>query len=184
MKLVLASESPRRSELLRSAGFEFTAKPANVDESVRPGEDPEKYVQRLAWDKAVAAGAGEGETALGADTAVVVGGEIFGKPSDPDDAVRMLRLLAGRKHEVITGICLRAGARAVTDWAVTLVWMTPMSEAEIAEYVATGEPMGKAGAYAIQGRAARYIEKIEGSYSNVVGLPIALVYKYWREFGG
>ncbi|MCU1257436.1 MAG: maf protein [Bryobacterales bacterium] len=184
MRLVLASESPRRSELLRNAGFEFTVRPANVDESVRPGEDPAKYVQRLAWDKAVAAGPGEGETALGADTAVVIGGEILGKPSDPDDAVRMLRLLAGRKHEVITGICLRAGARAVTDWAVTLVWMTPMCDVEIAEYVVSGEPMGKAGAYAIQGRAARYIEKIEGSYSNVVGLPIALVYRYWREFGG
>jgi septum formation protein len=183
LKLVLASQSPRRADLLRSAGFEFTVRAPGVDESVREKEDPEAHVQRLAWDKACAAAPGEGEVALGADTVVVIGGEILGKPSDSQDAARMLGLLAGRKHEVITGICLRGGARVVKDWAVTQVWMTAISDAEIAEYVASGEPMDKAGAYAIQGRAARFIEKIEGSYSNVVGLPVALVYKHWREWG-
>jgi septum formation protein len=183
LKLVLASQSPRRSELLLAAGFEFTVRPANVDEAVHEKEEPEAYVQRLAWDKASAAQAGEGEIALGADTVVVIDGKILCKPRDPADAVRMLGLLAGRKHEVITGICLRAGARVVQDWAVTQVWMTPMSEPEIGEYVASGEPMDKAGAYAIQGLAAKFIEKIEGSYSNVVGLPIELIYRHLRKWG-
>lgn len=182
MRLVLASASPRRSELLKSAGFEFTVRAAAVDESVRDGEDPEAHVQRLAWDKACAASPEPGEVVLGADTVVVIGNEILGKPTDPADAARMLHLLAGRKHQVITGICFRAGARASTDWAATQVWMTAIPDAEIDEYVATGESMDKAGAYAIQGIASRYVEKIEGSYTNVVGLPIALVYKHWRNY--
>lgn len=183
MKLILASQSLRRKDLLEAAGFEFTVRFAEVDESLRDGEDPEAYVQRVAWDKACAAAPAEGEVALGADTVVLIGGEILGKPRDRPDAARMLGLLAGRKHEVMTGICLRGGACVVKDWAVTQVWMTPISEAEIAEYLASGEPMDKAGAYAIQGRAAKFIEKIDGSYSNVVGLPIALVYHHWREWG-
>jgi septum formation protein len=183
LKLILASQSPRRRDLLQSAGFEFTVRAADVDESVREGEDAETHVQRLAWDKACAAMPAEGEVALGADTVVTIGQAILGKPRDAEDAAHMLGMLAGRKHEVITGICLRGGARVVKDWAVTQVWMTPISDAEIAEYVASGEPMDKAGAYAIQARASRFIEKIEGSYSNVVGLPVALVYRHLRAWG-
>lgn len=184
MRLVLASQSPRRSELLRNAGFEFTVRAADIDESFRDGENPEDHVQRLAWDKACAANPAAGEVALGADTVVLIDGAVLGKPRNEEDAARMLHALAGRKHQVLTGICLRAGARVVTDWAATQVWMTPISDSEMADYIASGEPMDKAGAYAIQGRAARFIEKIEGSYSNVVGLPIALVYRHLREWGG
>ncbi len=182
MKLVLASQSPRRSELLRSAGFEFTVRAKEVDESLLEDEEPEAYVQRLAQNKSIAVAAEPGELVLAADTVVVIDGEILGKPRDAEDATRMLRLLEGRRHEVMTGIALRAGDQEVTDWSVTRVWMTPMGNAEIADYVASGEPMDKAGAYAIQGLAARYVDKIEGSYTNVVGLPVALFYHHWREW--
>jgi len=173
--IVLASQSPRRSELLRQAGIPFVVRPANVDETPRPGEGPEDYVKRVARDKALASGAALGEIVLGADTVVVIGGEIFGKPIDSHDAARMLGLLANREHQVLTGICLRRGAEMVIDCARTRVWFKPLTREEIAGYVATGEPNDKAGAYAIQGLASRFIERIEGSYSNVVGLPIELV---------
>ena len=142
---------------------------------------PDDYVRRLAEWKARAVEAAPGETILAADTTVVVEGEMLAKPADAADAVRMLRLLAGRRHEVLTGICLKRGADLVVDRAVTEVWFTAMSEPEIAEYVASGEPMDKAGAYAIQGLASKYIEKIEGCYFNVVGLPVALVYRHLRQ---
>ena len=181
MKLVLASRSPRRAELLRAAGIEFTVRSVEIDETPREGEIPRDYVQRLAEEKARAIAADESEIVLAADTTVMLGREIMGKPADAEDAIRMLRALAGRKHQVITGVFLKRGDDVAGDVASTDVWMAPMSEAEIADYVASGEPMDKAGAYAIQGLASRFIERIDGSYSNVVGLPIALTYRLLRE---
>lgn len=182
--LVLASKSPRRAEILRQAGIPFLVRAAEVDESPLPGERPDAYVRRLADWKARAVEAGPGEIVLGADTTVVVEGEMLGKPADAADARRMLALLSGRRHEVMTGICLKQDSRLVSDSAATHVWFTAMSEPEIEEYVASGEPMDKAGAYAIQGLASRYIERIEGCYFNVVGLPVALVHRHLRQFGG
>jgi septum formation protein len=180
--LILASQSPRRSELLRAAGIPFTIRPANVDESVQPGEPPEEYVKRVAQMKATAVEAGPDDVTLGADTIVVIGREILGKPKDRADAVRMLKSLAGRVHEVITGICMRRGGELIGDRAVTRVWLIPLTSQEVEQYVATGEPMDKAGAYAIQGLASKFVERIEGSYTNVVGLPIELVYKHLAAF--
>jgi septum formation protein len=181
LKLVLASRSPRRAELLSAAGFEFTVRAADVDETPRDGESPRAYVLRLAEEKARAVPGCNGETVLAADTTVVLGNEIMGKPTDTADAVRMLRALAGQRHEVITAICLKRGERLVVDVSSTAVWFAPLSDTEIAEYVASGEPMDKAGAYGIQGLASRFIERIDGSYTNVVGLPVALTYRHLRE---
>ena len=180
--LILASQSPRRSEILRQAGIPFAIRPANVDESIRPAEPPEEYVKRVAHEKAAAVEAGPADIVLGADTIVVIDGEILGKPRDAADAIRMLESLAGREHQVLTGICLRSGEESLCDCAVTRVWFAPLSQREIEQYVATGEPMDKAGAYAIQGLAARFIERIDGSYANVVGLPIELVSEHLRKF--
>ena len=152
-----------------------------MDETLRRDERPEVYVQRLAEDKAMAVEASAEEIVLGADTTVVVDGRIFAKPADAREARHMLIRLAGRRHEVLTGICLRQGSPRVRDWAATQVWFSSMSRREIAEYVASGEPMDKAGAYAIQGMASRYVERIEGCYFNVMGLPIALVYRHLRQ---
>jgi septum formation protein len=151
---------------------------AAVDETPLPGERPEKYVQRVAAEKALAVECGPGETVLGADTTVVIDGEMLAKPADAADARRMLELLSGRKHEVLTGIALRRGDEVTRDWAATEVWFARLTEGEIEAYIASGEPMGKAGGYAIQGLASKHIEKIEGCYFNVVGLPVALVYRY------
>ena len=179
--IVLASQSPRRSEILRQAGIPFAVKPANVDETARPGESPEDYVKRVARDKAMAAGAAPGETVLGGDTVGVVDGAILGKPANSADAVRMLGLLAGREHRVLTGICLQRDAEMVIDCASTRVWFRPLTPEEITGYIASGEPMDKAGAYAIQGLGSKFIERIEGSYTNVVGLPIELVQQILRK---
>ena len=179
--LVLASQSPRRGEILRLAGIPFEARPAAVDETPLEGERPEDYVVRLAREKALAVDADAEEIVLGADTTVVLGGLIFGKPADAREARHMLVRLSGRRHEVLTGICLRRGDRIVRDWAATQVWFSRMSRREIADYITSGEPMDKAGAYAIQGIASRYVERIEGCYFNVVGLPMALVYHHLRE---
>jgi len=176
--LVLASQSPRRGEILKQAGIPFVMKAASVDESVRPGEKAADYVRRLAEEKACAV---EGDIVLGADTAVVIDGKILGKPTNQADAARMLELLSGRRHEVITGICFRRGKEVLSDLAVTAVWLANLSAEEISEYVASGEPMDKAGAYAIQGLASKFIERIDGCYANVVGLPIGLVYRYLRS---
>jgi septum formation protein len=176
MELVLASQSPRRSELLRNAGIGFRVQAAEVDETPFPGELPVNYVRRLARAKADAVA---GDLVLGADTAVVIDGQILGKPVDQADAARMLRLLSGRSHEVITGICLK-GREAWVAHESTTVFFAPMTEEEIRRYVASGEPMDKAGAYAIQGLASCFVERIVGSYSNVVGLPVAVVYRYLR----
>ena len=181
MKLVLASRSPRRAELLRAAGIEFTIRFAETDETLRNGEDPRDYVLRLAEEKALAIPAEEGEIVLGADTSVVLGSEIMGKPRDAADAFRILRALSGQQHQVITGICLKCGLKVVRDVASTAVWFAPMSHAEIASYIESGEPMDKAGAYGIQGLASRFTERIDGSYSNVVGLPVSLVYRHLQR---
>lgn len=188
--LVLASASPRRQELLRSAGISFATQPADVDETPRPGEAPRACAERLARDKAVAVWQQRPrDVVLGADTIVVVNGAILGKPADADDAARMLRLLSGKVHEVITDVCLvrakpssrsKVAHEAKTASETTLVTMSKISDDEIQAYVATGEPMDKAGAYAIQGMASRWIPRIEGDYSNVVGLPVALVYRMLR----
>jgi septum formation protein len=179
--LVLASQSPRRSEILRQAGIPFTVRVADVDESVLAGESPADYVQRLAAAKAYAVEASDGETVLGADTTVVIDGEILAKPVDAADARRMLVRLSGRRHEVLTGVCLRRGEGAIRDYVTTGVIFAPLSDAEIDEYVASGEPMDKAGAYAIQGLASKFVERIEGDYFNVMGLPVALVYRWLRD---
>src|ERR1017187_3280251 len=176
--LVLASASPRRRELLAQAGYTFTVQPADILEDVRPGEEAIAYVTRLAREKAQAVYAQLADPAsivLGADTTVTVDREILAKPTDPQDAARMLRLLSGRPHGVVTGVALVSAESAEVAAEVPAVRFLPLSDEEIAAYVATGEPLDKAGAYAIQGRAARWIPRIEGDYFNVVGLPIALV---------
>ena len=152
--------------------------PANVDESVRPSETPDAYVRRIAEAKArVLAGRAEGRIVLSADTTVVIDGEMLGKPIDDQDAKRMLRLLSGRCHDVITGVTVLVGAEMTTRVASTSVQFAQLSEHEVDWYVGTGEPRDKAGAYAIQGYASRFVTRVNGSYSNVVGLPIALVYE-------
>ncbi|HEU4594012.1 MAG TPA: Maf family protein [Pyrinomonadaceae bacterium] len=184
--LVLASGSPRRSEILRAVGWPFEATVPDVDETPRAGEAADVYVRRLALEKAGAvASARLFGLVLGADTVVVVDGEILGKPRDARDASRMLRQLAARTHEVLTGVALvRAETgRSVSGVARTRVRFAELSGEEIERYVETGEPLDKAGAYAVQGRAAPFIESIEGEYWNVVGLPIRLVYELARGFG-
>src|SRR5437867_973167 len=171
-KLILASSSPRRAEILNTVGWPFEAVIAGVDESRKEGEPPLDYVQRLAREKAEAVAATRQDgLVLGADTTVVVDGQLLGQPHDDDDARRMLRLLSGKWHEVLTGVALmRIGGETKVDYERTRVRFSELSEAEIDWYVATGEPKGKAGAYAIQGNAALFIEQIEGDYFNIVGL--------------
>ena len=183
--LVLASSSPRRRELLTQAGYEFEVRPAHIDEEPRAGEDPTAYVVRLAREKAEAVyrelasaaetSDGKSLVVLGADTTVTVDGGILAKPVDAADAARMLRLLSGRSHRVITGVALATAAGTEAAAEVTAVRFLSLSDEEIEAYVAGGEPMDKAGAYAIQGGAARWIPRIEGCYFNVMGLPLALV---------
>ncbi len=188
MKLILASASPRRAEVLRDAGIPFEAMPTDVDEARRPNESPEELVARLAEAKArfVAARAGSGPAiVVGADTEVVVDGQVLGKPASAEDARGMLRQLSGQTHRVITGLAvirLPDGAMR-KEQETTLVTFAPLSEQEIEAYVASGEPFDKAGAYAIQGRGGRYITRVEGCYFNVVGLPLARVYRILRELG-
>ena len=188
--LILASASPRRAELLSAAGIPFEVRPAHIDEALRAGEDARTYASRVAVDKARAiAGQANGRSVLAADTVVVIDGLVLGKPVDSDDAKRMLRLLSGRSHEVITAVALMSTRRGQSDAAVdariesTVVEFAPLHTAEIDWYVATGEPSDKAGAYAIQGLASRFVTRIEGSYSNVVGLPMALVYAMCTQAG-
>ena len=196
-RLILASASPRRAEILRRAGFRFTTRPASVDESVRPGELPAVHVTRLAREKARAGAKGISGPAvvIGADTVVVVGRKILGKPASRRDARRMLRLLSGRTHAVLTGFAVlylpRQKRRSRTLTGATLrsavestrVTFAPLSAREITAYLASGEPMGKAGAYAIQGRAGKFVTRIEGCYFNVVGLPLARLYSMLRKAG-
>jgi septum formation protein len=183
MRLILASASPRRAELLKAAGIDFDVMPADVDEAVHDGESPEQYARRVANAKACGALArSHGRPVLAADTVVVVDGQILQKPADAEDARRMLALLSGRRHEVLTAVSVSLGGPddvcpAAAGVERTTVEFAPLSDAEIAWYVASGEPLDKAGAYAIQGLGSRFITRINGSYSNVVGLPVALVYK-------
>jgi septum formation protein len=179
--LVLASNSPRRKELLTAAGIPYIIRAPNIAEELRPDERPLNYVRRLAEEKAFAIPIAPGEIVLAADTIVVLQEHILEKPRDPADALRMLRLLSGHEHQVITGICLRTADTKVIDVAITKVRFLPLTEQELAEYVASGEPMDKAGAYAIQGRASKFIDRIEGCYFNVVGLPISLVYYHLKK---
>jgi len=186
VRVVLASASARRAELLGNAGFTFSIEPADVDETPIDGEEPDAYVRRIARAKAVrvrAAHPNDRTLVLGADTTVVVNGEMLGKPENDEDAVRMLRALSGVVHDVMTGVVLASAAGIDEAVARTRVSFVPLSSEEIDWYVATGEPVGKAGAYAIQGRAARFIEWIDGSWSNVVGLPIATVYQMLKRHG-
>jgi len=192
MKLVLASASPRRADLLRAAGFAFDTVTPDVDERVRANESPLDYVLRLAAEKSAAAleliraradsPAGEMRlVVLGADTTVVVGREILGKPRDDEEVAAMLRMLSGCWHEVVTGVNLRSGALEIGRVETTRVAFASLSESEIDWYVRSGEGRDKAGAYAIQGLASRFIPRIEGSYSNVVGLPVAIVVELLSE---
>jgi septum formation protein len=181
--LVLASASPRRAELLRAAGIAFTVDAPDVDERSLPDESPEQYVRRLAIGKAEAVAARHpGALVLGADTTVVVDGEMLGKPSDAADAAGMLRRLAGRAHHVLTGVALARDGDIRAEVATTTVWFARMTEDDIAAYVASGEPMDKAGAYGIQGAASRYVQRIDGPHDNVVGLPVDVVHALLRSF--
>jgi septum formation protein len=205
MRLILASASPRRAELLRAAGYDFDIVASDVDESIRDGESPAAYVRRLAAEKSAAAqkyvASGFSRTehdgppkgghhvlehvlVLGADTTVLIDGEILGKPTDEADVARMLRRLSGRRHEVLTGVSLRRGAYELGRVETTAVEFAPLSDEDIAWYVASREGRDKAGAYAIQGLASRFIPRIDGSYSNVVGLPLACVRELLTEISG
>jgi septum formation protein len=189
LQLILASQSPRRRELLATAGFSFTVRVSAVEEVRAPGESPDGYAQRLAREKAEAVWRTtrqeSGTVVLGADTIVVLsgalGGTVLEKPRDAQDARAMLRKLSGRDHTVITAICLRHAQGAESASESTRVWFAKLSAGEIDAYVASGEPMDKAGAYGIQGLASKFIDRIDGSYTNVVGLPLSLLYRYLRE---
>jgi septum formation protein len=182
--LVLASASPRRQELLRNAGIVFEVLPSHIPEDPLPGEAAKDCAERLAREKALAvARQRPHDNVLGADTVVVVDGQLLGKPSDAADAARMLHMLSAREHQVITGVCLVVNGQPSVASETTLVTVSEIADQDIADYVASGEPMDKAGAYAIQGIASRWIPRIEGDYSNVVGLPVALVYGMLRQAG-
>ena len=179
-ELILASQSPRRRELLTVAGFLFSVRVRPVEEVRGVAEDPVAYVRRLARAKAEAAWERPGEIVLGADTTVVIDDQVLEKPDDAAGARTMLRLLSGRDHTVITGICLLHDGGVIVDHSSTLVRFAPLTDSEIEDYVASGEPMDKAGAYAIQGRASKFVEKVDGCYFNVMGLPLSLVYRHWK----
>jgi septum formation protein len=191
--LVLASASPRRQELLRNAGIPFLVRPADIPEKPNKGEAPRAFAERMAREKALAVFRQQSnDVVLGADTIVVVDTQILGKPRDAADATRMLRLLSGRSHQVTTAVCLvgtELGQKQQLERfedvrsEITVVTMDALSDDDIHSYVSTDEPMDKAGAYAIQGRASRWISRIEGDYFNVVGLPVSLVYKMLKENG-
>ena len=192
MRLILASASPRRAELLRAAGYTFDVIVPDVDETRRDGEPAQDYVRRLAMEKSAAAVAQAADVAQGfsrastliiaADTVVVIDGDILGKPRDDAEAAAMLRRLSGRWHEVMTGVSLRSGLRETGTVAITRVQFVELSDADVSWYVTSGETRDKAGAYAIQGLASRFIPRIEGSYANVVGLPIAAVQELLKLF--
>ena len=181
--LILASRSPRRAELLAAAGIPFEVLALDINETPRVGEAPAAYVERLAIEKARAASAlRPAAVVIGADTTVVVDGRILGKPADPAEATEMLAMLQGRAHEVLTGVAVvgPAGERSAVE--STRVWIDGLSAEAIARYVASGEPMDKAGGYAIQGLASRFVSNINGSYTNVVGLPVPLAVRLLSIF--
>lgn len=180
----MASASPRRRELLGGLGLRFTVRAADIDETPRPGERPEETVLRLAREKA-AARAHPGEIVLAADTIVLIDGELLGKPRDPEDARRMLAKIAGREHTVLTAVALEEPGkdRRVSETAASRVRMAPLDSEQIAWYVATGEPLDKAGSYAVQGIGALFVEEVFGNYTNVVGLPLPLTWRLFRGLG-
>lgn len=177
MKLVLASKSPRRSEILKTAGFEFTVRVADADETIPDGTSPEDAVVMLAARKAMAVKRAEDETILGADTVVVLDNEILGKPKNREEAFEMLKALSGRVHSVLTGVCLIEKGRSMTFFEETKVEFLPLTDREIYAYTDTNEPYDKAGAYGVQGYASKFVRRINGDYFNVVGLPISAVYE-------
>ena len=183
--LVLASASPRRADLLTSIGVAFERRPADVDESRRDDETPYDCVKRLAESKAIAVPASDNDLVLAADTVVLLDGKLLGKPANRADAAAMLRSLAGRDHIVLTGVCLRdpSAGKSASEVDQTRVSMGPLSEAEIAWYVATGESDDKAGSYAMQGLGALFVERIQGNASNVIGLPLPVVYRLFLRLG-
>ena len=182
-RLVLASASPRRAELLRALGLEFEVRPVELDEIPLAGESPPDHANRLAVAKATTYSHGDDSSlVIGCDTVVVVGSEILGKPRAADDARRMLELLSGRRHEVISAVAI-CGRETVSGYSKTYVTFAPLSEKEIDWYVASGEPMDKAGAYGIQGYAALFVSEISGSYSSVVGLPLELLPELFGKLG-
>jgi septum formation protein len=186
-QLILASQSPRRRELLATAGLQFIVRSRPVAEIRAEGEPPIEYVRRLARAKAETAREAHeptDEIVLGADTVVVLGDRVLEKPVDADDARGMLRALSGREHVVITGICLMHADEAIVDHESTRVHFVELTDGEIDAYVSSGEPMDKAGGYAIQGLASKFVDRIEGCYFNVMGLPLALVYRHWKEIVG
>jgi septum formation protein len=184
MPLILASSSPRRQELLRAAEIAFTVQSANIPEDLRDHESPRAFCERLAFEKADAVWqTSPNSLVLGADTIVVVDDHVLGKPADAVDARRMLRMISGRSHQVMTGVCLLGPGLRDVRTEITRVFVTEIPDHEIEYYVAHGEPMDKAGAYAIQGIASRWIPRIEGCYFNVVGLPVPLVYLMLRSDG-
>jgi len=184
MPIVLASASPRRQELLKNAGIDFVVHPASIEEVGRAHETPVAFAERMAREKARAVQQSfPCRCILAADTVVVVDDQVLGKPRDSEDAARMLRVLSGREHRVITGVCLLGAGFEDVLSETTAVHFSPLTDAEIRDYIATGEPMDKAGAYAIQGIASRWISGIEGDYFNVVGLPVGLVWRMLRERG-
>jgi septum formation protein len=185
VQLILASQSPRRAELLAAAGFDFDVAPVTIDEGPLSSESPSAHARRLALAKArEAARRNSGIPVLGADTIVVVEARILGKPRDDREAAWMLQMLSGRDHDVLTGVAVCFGDRERAEVVSTRVRFLHMTADEIAWYVASGEPRDKAGAYGIQGLASRFVDRIEGSYSNVVGLPVATVYTMLRQVGG
>ncbi|HEX2120669.1 MAG TPA: Maf family protein [Thermoanaerobaculia bacterium] len=186
MKFILASASPRRRELLASIGLEFEVVPSHVPEVHAEGEAPEEYVARLSRDKAAAiAGEHPSRWVIAADTTVLLGDQLLEKPADAQDAARMLATIAGQTHVVYTGVTLENRERGHRDTRVaeSEVRMLPLSPPEIEWYVATGEPLDKAGAYAVQGIGAMFIDSIHGSYTNVVGLPLATLFQMLRKAG-
>ena len=187
MRLILASASPRRAELLRSAGIQFDVVPADVDETPAADEPAADYTLRVARDKArhvAAQHAGDDVAVIGADTEVVIEGRILGKPRDDHHAAEMLRLLSGTVHDVLTAVVICTAKEELAEVVTTRVRFVPMTAEEIAWYVRSGEPRGKAGAYAIQGLGARFIDRIEGSWANVVGLPVDTVYRLLNGVSG
>lgn len=185
VRLILASASPRRADLLTAAGFVFEVRPVEVDERPLAGEAPGDYVLRLATCKARAFTCRRpGEVVLAADTTVVVEDRILAKPSDPTDARSMLEQLSGREHAVLTGVAILAGERLLSGVESSRVWFTSLAAEEIDWYVRSGEPADKAGAYAIQGLASRFVERIDGSYSNIVGLPVSRVHLMLKQLVG
>ena len=182
VRLILASRSPRRARLLREAGYELDVVPADIDESRFDAEPPQRYVSRLAAAKAAAiASRAAGRIVVAADTVVLIDDLVLGKPADPGDAASMLGRLSGRTHEVLTGVVVARDGRRLEAVETTRVTFATLERARIAWYAGTGEPDDKAGAYAVQGIGSRFVERIEGSYTNVVGLPVALVDRFVRQ---